>query len=109
MTNTECEKLNIGDKSSDLQIEIIDKDRLCYLVRNESRGSYGIRTISKRLLQEYIEYFRDNPGKTANDARDSLCGKTDLDKFEYGYSATLAKIIGLIKFLLNFSYVNYLP
>ena len=54
MTNTECEKLNIGDKSSDLQIEIIDKDRLCYLVRNESRGSYGIRTISKRLLQEYI-------------------------------------------------------
>lgn len=96
MTNTECEKLNIGDKSSDLQIEIIDKDRLCYLVRNESRGSYGIRTISKRLLQEYIEYFRDNPGKTANDARDSLCGKTDLDKFEYGYSATLAKMSRMV-------------
>ena len=96
MTNTECDKLNIGDKSSDLQIEIIDKDRLCYLVRNESRGSYGIRTISKRLLQEYIEYFKNNPEKSANDARDALCGKTDLDKFEYGYSATLTKMSKMV-------------
>jgi len=96
MTNTECDKLNIGDKSSDLQIEIIDKDRLCYLVKNESRGTYCIRTISKRLLQEYIEYFRNNPGKSASDARDTLCGKTDLDKFEYGYTATLTKMSKMI-------------
>ena len=98
MTNAECDKLNIGDKSSDSQIEIIDKDRLCYLVRNECRGSYGIRTISKRLLQEYIEYFRNNPEKSATDARDTLCGKTDLDRFEYGYTSTLTKMSKMVLF-----------
>ena len=50
MENSECDSLNIGDKSIDSRIEIVDKDRLCYLVKVESRGAYGIRTISKQLL-----------------------------------------------------------
>ena len=59
MENSECDSLNIGDKSIDSRIEIVDKDRLCYLVKVESRGAYGIRTISKQLLSEYITPIRD--------------------------------------------------
>ena len=46
--NTE-NKLRIGDVSDNGQITIIDEDRLCYLVKSESRGSVGLRTISKAL------------------------------------------------------------
>lgn len=88
--------LNIGDKSIDSKIEIVDKDRLCYLVKVESRGSYGIRTISKQLLGEYIEYFKEHPNSKSADARDALCGKTELDKFEYGYTATLSTMAQMV-------------
>ena len=81
--------LNIGDSSDNGQITIIDEDRLCYLVKSTSRGAYGIRTISKKLLEEYVEYFGKHPDATANDARDALSGLSDIDKFEYGYSSTL--------------------
>ena len=81
--------LNIGDSSDNGQITIIDEDRLCYLVKSESRGSFGIRTISKKLLEEYVAYFGKHPNATANDARDALSGASNIDKFEYGYSATL--------------------
>ena len=57
-TEKNCAKLRIGDKSKDSQVEIVDEDRLCYLVRAESRGAYGIRTISKQLLQEFVDYFK---------------------------------------------------
>lgn len=72
MGKREFDSLNIGDKSIDSKVEIVDKDRLCYLVKVESRGSYGIRTISKQLLQEFISFFREHPEKSANDARDAL-------------------------------------
>ena len=81
--------LNIGDSSDNGQITIIDEDRLCYLVKSTSRGAYGLRTISKFLLEEYIDYFGKHPDATANDARDALSGLSDIDKFEYGYSSTL--------------------
>jgi len=81
--------LNIGDSSDNGQITIIDEDRLCYLVKSTSRGAYGLRTISKSLLGEYIDYFGKHPDATANDARDALSGLSDIDKFEYGYSSTL--------------------
>ncbi len=81
--------LNIGDSSDNGQITIIDEDRLCYLVKSTSRGAYGLRTISKSLLDEYIDYFGKHPDATANDARDALSGLSDIDKFEYGYSSTL--------------------
>ena len=82
-------KLNIGDTSDNGQITIIDEDRICYLVKSTSRGAFGIRTISKKLLEEYVEYFSKHPDATANDARDALSGNSDIDKFEYGYSSTL--------------------
>lgn len=96
MENSECDSLNIGDKSIDSRIEIVDKDRLCYLVKVESRGAYGIRTISKQLLSEYIEYFKTNPDSTSAAAREALCGKTKLDKFEYGYTATLSTMAQMV-------------
>ena len=79
----------IGDTSDNGQITIVDEDRLCYLVKSTSRGAYGLRTISKPLLEEYIDYFGKHPDATANDARDALSGLSEIDKFEYGYSSTL--------------------
>ena len=81
--------LRIGDVSDNGQVTIVDEDRLCYLVRSESRGSVGLRTISKTLLNEYIAYFTEHPNANANTARDVLSGKSDIDKFEYGYTSTL--------------------
>ena len=81
--------LKIGDTSENGQITIIDEDRLCYLVKSTSRGAEGVRTISKSLLSEYIAYFSKNPNASANDARDTLSGQSDIDKFEYGYTSTL--------------------
>lgn len=51
--------IHIGDESIDDkgQVKIMDEDRLCFLVRAESRGAYGLRTISKQLLMEYVAYF----------------------------------------------------
>ena len=81
--------LRIGDVSDNGQVTIVDEDRLCYLVRSDSRGSVGLRTISKSLLNEYIAYFTEHPNANANIARDVLSGKSDIDKFEYGYTSTL--------------------
>ena len=81
--------LKIGDTSDNGQITIIDEDRLCYLVKSTSRGALGVRTISKKLLEEYVAYFANNPDASANDARDALSGNSDIDKFEYGYTSTL--------------------
>ena len=81
--------LKIGDTSDNGQIIIIDEDRLCYLVKSTSRGALGVRTISKKLLEEYVAYFANNPDASANNARDALSGNSDIDKFEYGYTSTL--------------------
>ena len=50
--NSECKMkfFNIGDASADGRVEIIDEDKLCYQVKNISKGAIGIRTISKKLL-----------------------------------------------------------
>ena len=79
--------LNNGERSGN--VEIVDQDRLCYLVRNFSRGTSSLRTISKDLLDEYINYVKDHPDVSSYDARIALSGETDIDKFEYGYTATL--------------------
>ena len=47
-------RLQIGDVSNNGQVEIVDEDRLCYLVRSTSKGATGLRTISKSLLEEYV-------------------------------------------------------
>ena len=88
--------LRIGDVSDNGQVTIVDEDRLCYLVKSESKGSVGLRTISKALLGEYVHYFTENPESNANTARDVLCGKTTIDKFEYGYTSTLTVMAKMV-------------
>ncbi len=81
--------LRIGDVSDNGQVTIIDEDRLCYIVKSNSHGAIGVRTISKALLNEYIQFFKLHTDANADNARIELSGKTDIDKFEYGYSSTL--------------------
>lgn len=88
--------LRIGDQTPDGKVQIVDKDRLCYVVRQVSKESYGIRTISKKLLAEYIDYFRQHPTASSDDARRALSGHTDVDRFEYGYTATLMKMAKMV-------------
>ena len=81
--------LKTGDISINGQVTIIDEDRLCYIVKNESKGANGLRTISKSLLSEFIDYVRKYPQAKADEARNALCGQTNNDKYEYGYASTL--------------------
>lgn len=81
--------LHKNDSSENGQVRIIDEDRLCYLVESTSKGAYGLRTISKSLLKEYIDYFEKHPDASPTDARNALSGLTQIDKFEYGYTSTL--------------------
>ena len=90
------DKLRIGDVSDNGQVTIVDEDRLCYLVKSESRGSVGLRTISKALLDEYIRFFSEKPSATATDAREALCGNSEIDKFEYGYTSTLTVMAKMV-------------
>lgn len=90
--------LKIGDMSVDGRVEIIDEDRLCYQVRNISKGAIGIRTISKKLLDKFVSFFATNKNATADEARNVLSGQSNIDKFEYGYASTLT---AMAKMLLN--------
>lgn len=102
--------LRIGDKNQEGTIEIINEDSLCYIVKSTSRGATGIRTISKVLLEEFVAYENMHPEANANEMRDALSGKTDVDKFEYGYASTLLSMAKLNKVVrhkhltVNFDY-----
>lgn len=85
-----------GLKSVNGQVEILDSDSLCYLVKNIGRGSTGIRTISKALVDEYVDYFECHSSNSAEDARRDLSGKTSIDKFEYGYTSTLTTLAKMV-------------
>ena len=98
------DKLRIGDYSNNGQIEILDEDRLCYLVKSTNRGSSGFRTISKALLNEFIDYLEQNPNSTPRDAREALSGKSEIDKYEYGYESTLHM---MAKMVLGMENVNH--
>ena len=89
-------KLQIGDTSENGQITIIDEDRLCYIVKSSSNGAVGNRTISKALLKEFVDYLEKNPQASSSDARTILCGTSDIDKFEYGYNATLTAMAKMV-------------
>ena len=89
-------RLQVGDVSDNRQVTIVDEDRLCYLVRSESRGAVGLRTISKAILNEFVAFFSENPDATPNAARDLLCGKSDIDKYEYGYTSTLSTMAKMV-------------
>ena len=83
--------LNKGDMFDNGQsnIQIVDEDRLCYLVKSTSRNAFGIRTISKSLFKEWVDYFEKHPNASAHEAREYLSGKSNIDKYEYGYESTL--------------------
>ena len=55
-----------------------------------------MRTISKALLDEYIRFFSEKPSATATDAREALCGNSEIDKFEYGYTSTLTVMAKMV-------------
>jgi 5-methylcytosine-specific restriction protein B len=90
------DKLMVGDQSTDGRLIIADKDRLCYQVKLENKGAFSMRTISKQLLGEFIDYYRKNPNKKAEDARVELKELSNIDKFEYGYSATLTAMAKMV-------------
>lgn len=89
-------KLKIGDVSPLGNIVIVDEDRLCYQVENSSKGAKGIRTISKALLDEFTKYVSQHPDAVANDVREALVGKSRIDKFEYGYAASLVTMAKML-------------
>lgn len=84
--------LKVGHKSINGQVEIVDADSLCYIVKSTSKGAAGFRTISKKLLAEYIDYFEKYPNNTAAKAREDLVGHSEIDRFEYGYTSTLTTL-----------------
>ena len=88
--------LQIGDESADGAIVILDEDRLCYSVRSVSNGGVGIRTISKALLAEWVEAYKVTPNAPSQTIREQLVGKSEIDRFEYGYAGTLAKMAKMI-------------
>ena len=89
-------KLRIGDYSDNGQITIVDEDKLCYLVRSTSRGASGLRTISKALLKEFVDYVEAHPDTSPRDCRDALSGGSGIDKYEYGYDSTLLMMAKMV-------------
>ena len=75
-------KIHKGDMSENGQIAIVDEDRLCYVVRSENRGASGLRTIPKAILVEFVNYLKGNPDAAPREARESLSGKSEIDKYE---------------------------
>lgn len=97
-------KLRIGDYSDNGQITIIDEDKLCYLVRSTSRGASGLRTISKALLKEFVDFVQAHPEASPRDCRDALSGGSEIDKYEYGYDSTL---LMMAKMILGLENINH--
>ena len=88
--------LKKGDKSHNGQITIIDEDRLCYLVKSFSKGATGLRTISKALLQEFVSYIEQHPEAPTNEVRFKISGQSEIDKYEYGYGATIGTMAKMV-------------
>ena len=89
-------KLRIGDVSDNGQVTIVDEDRLCYLVKSVSKGAVGLRTISKALLKEFVTFMGQHPEVAANEVRYKISGQSDIDKYEYGYGATLSVMAKMV-------------
>ena len=89
-------QLKKGDVSNNGQITIIDEDRLCYLVKSVSKGAIGYRTISKALVQEFVSYIEQHPEVPINEVRFKISGQSEIDKYEYGYGATIGVMAKMI-------------
>ena len=88
--------LKIGDKLADDSVIVRDEDRLCYQVLSTAKGATGLRTINKALLEEWVVAVRQHSDYSSSELRDLLSGKTEIDKFEYGYAATLKKMADMV-------------
>lgn len=88
--------LKVGDRTQDDSLVVLDEDRLCYRVRSISNGGVGVRTISKPLLEEWVEAYRATPNDPSQVVRERLVGKSEIDRFEYGYAGTLAKMAKMV-------------
>lgn len=84
--------LHVGDRTADGGLTVIAEDKLCIQVDSFARGVHGIRTISKQLLDEWIDGLEKNPSASSEELRDKLVGKSKIDRFEYGYRSTLYKL-----------------
>jgi Cdc6-like AAA superfamily ATPase len=47
------------------------------------------------LLDEWVLALESNPDKSSGEIRDLLSGRSEIDKFEYGYFATLQKMASM--------------
>ena len=101
--------LHKGDRNDIGTIQIVDEDRLCFLVFTTNKSSRGLRTISKQLLEEFVQWESQNPDGKATDARDDLSGKSEIDKFEYGYNATLYALAKLNREIADGRPLNVKP
>lgn len=101
--------LHKGDRNDNGTIQIVDEDRLCFLVFTTNKSSKGLRTISKQLLEEFVQWESQNPDGKATDARDDLSGKSEIDKFEYGYNATLYALAKLNREIADGRTLNAKP
>lgn len=88
--------LKVGDKTEDDSLVVLDEDRLCYSVKSVSNGGVGVRTISKALLAEWVEAYKQTPNAPSQTIREQLVGKSEIDRFEYGYAGTLAKMAKMV-------------
>ncbi len=88
--------LRVGDSTEDKSLIVHDEDRLCFQVRWLTHGRYSIRTISKALLNEWVRAYAETPDAKAQDVRERIVGQSDIDRFEYGYAATLALMAKII-------------
>ena len=93
---TKLYQLYKGDVSNNGQVTIVDEDRLCYIVKSFSKGATGLRTISKALLQEFVSYIEQHPEVPVNEVRFKISGTSDIDKYEYGYGATLGTMAKMV-------------
>lgn len=85
-------QLRKGDVSENGQITIVDEDRLCYVVLSENRGASGLRTISKAILGEFVEFVKNKPDAAPREAREALSGQSKIDRYEYGYESTILQM-----------------
>ncbi len=88
--------LQVGDSTPDKSLIVHGEDNLCYQVMWFARGTYSIRTISKALLREWVNAYVETPNAKAQEVRERIVGTSDIDRFEYGYAATLAVMAKMI-------------
>lgn len=94
-------QLRKGDVSENGQITIVDEDRLCYVVLSENRGASGLRTISKAILGEFVEFVKSKPDAAPREAREALSGQSKIDRYEYGYESTILQMAKMALGIVN--------